>query len=127
MRKRYIIGGIIIITFLILAILSFDESKIEYSDIPGAVQSGKTVQIIGKWDKSLDYNYDADNNIFSFSMTDEKNNSIPVEFAGMKPNNFNTAPNVVVKGRVENGVFHADHILTKCPSKYEGSAEEHQY
>jgi len=46
-----------------------------------------------------------------------------VVFDGAKPNNFEIANAVVVKGRYEEGYFHANEILTKCPSKYEADAE----
>jgi cytochrome c-type biogenesis protein CcmE len=53
-------------------------------------------------------------------MKDDKGKVIPVELIGAKPNNFEIAISVVAKGRVENGVFKASSVLTKCPSKYEG-------
>jgi cytochrome c-type biogenesis protein CcmE len=45
---------------------------------------------------------------------------IPVELIGAKPNNFEAAVSVVVKGRIDDGVLKASNVLTKCPSKYEG-------
>ena len=65
-------------------------------------------------------NYNAAQNILTFALIDEKNNTEQVIYNGSKPNNFDIAPMVVVKGRYENGKFMASEILTKCPSKYEG-------
>jgi len=39
---------------------------------------------------------------------------------GPKPNNFDIATSVVIKGKMTGDFFHATEILTKCPSKYEG-------
>jgi cytochrome c-type biogenesis protein CcmE len=47
---------------------------------------------------------------------------VKVIYDGAKPNNFELANAVVVKGRYQEGYFHASDILTKCPSKYEADA-----
>jgi cytochrome c-type biogenesis protein CcmE len=44
-----------------------------------------------------------------------------VVYDGAKPANFEQADQVVVIGRYENGLFVADQLLVKCPSKYQGS------
>ena len=31
---------------------------------------------------------------------------------------------IVAKGKVKDNVFYADNVLTKCPSKYEGTGEQ---
>jgi cytochrome c-type biogenesis protein CcmE len=54
-------------------------------------------------------------------MTDDEAREVPVEYQGSKPNNFELAESIVVKGKMENGIFVASDILTKCPSKYEGT------
>lgn len=124
MNKKYIIGSLIGIAFVLVAYLSFDSSKIEYADFVNAKESGKIVQVIGSWDKSENYFYDKDKNEFVFKMKDEQGNSSHVMVEGAKPNNFDIAPMVVIKGRYEGDKFHAKEILTKCPSKYEGQFDE---
>ena len=59
-------------------------------------------------------------NTFAFTLRDEQGALIPVELIGAKPNNFEAAVSVVVKGRIDDGVLKASNVLTKCPSKYEG-------
>lgn len=124
MKPKYIIIGAIALGFLALAYFSFDSSKIDYSDFTSAKESEKTVQIIGKVDKNNSVEYKSDANRLTFTMIDELNSSEFVTFNGPKPNNFDLAPMVVVKGRYESGKFIAKEIMTKCPSKYEGSFEE---
>ena len=53
---------------------------------------------------------------------DERGSSLPVQYGGTKPGNFDQADQVVVIGRYQEGVFLADQLLVKCPSKYQGSA-----
>ena len=124
MKIKYIIGAIALIIFVAVALLSFDSSKIEYSDFKSAQESGKVVQVIGSWDKSEPCDYDAEKNKFRFTMIDEKGNKTKVIANSAKPNNFDIAPMVVIKGKYQGEQFLASEILTKCPSKYEGQFED---
>lgn len=124
MKKKYLIGIIVGIVFVILAIYSFDSSKIEYSDFSSARKEHKTVQIIGSWVKELPSSYDNQKNEFKFHLKDEKNETAEVLYNGGKPNNFDIAPMVVVKGKFEGDIFIASEVLTKCPSKYEGKMQK---
>ncbi len=124
MKAKYIITAIIALAFVALAYSAFDSSKIEYTDFTYAKKTGNTVQVTGSWDKSENYDYNAETNTFTFTMTDEKSNSSKVVYHGAKPNNFDIAPMVVIKGQFEDGIFMASSILTKCPSKYEADFEE---
>lgn len=119
MKTKYIVIGIIAIAFLALAWYSFDSNKIDYSDFDAAKASHKTVQIIGKVNKQNPVDYKQESNKLTFTLVDELNTSEFITFNGPKPNNFDLAPMVVVKGRYEAGKFIATEIMTKCPSKYE--------
>jgi cytochrome c-type biogenesis protein CcmE len=123
MKKRYLIGGIIVAAFLIVGGMSFLNSSVEYATLSKAEKSGKKVQVTGSCVKDMSTNYDTENNTFSFYMRDEDNRVAKVEFAGAKPNNFDIATSVVAKGRFENGIFKASEVLTKCPSKYESETD----
>ncbi|OGU56096.1 MAG: hypothetical protein A2X64_05405 [Ignavibacteria bacterium GWF2_33_9] len=124
MKLKYIIIGVIAIGFLGLAYYSFDSNKIDYSDFESARESLKTVQVIGKVDKTQNVSYDSDDNVLTFALIDELNTTEMITFNGPKPNNFDMAPMVVVKGRYEEGKFIAKDIMTKCPSKYEGDGND---
>ncbi|MBY0278037.1 cytochrome c maturation protein CcmE [Candidatus Binatia bacterium] len=45
--------------------------------------------------------------------------TVPVRYNGILPDMFAADRDVIVEGKVENGVFHAKTLLTACPSKYE--------
>lgn len=44
---------------------------------------------------------------------------LPVRYNGILPDMFADGRDVIVEGRVQDGVFHARALLTTCPSKYE--------
>ena len=119
-----ILGGLVIVVFMIFGAYSFLSSTVEYTDLQGAIKSGKRVQVKGYWMKNKDARFDAKLNQFSFYIRDENNDETRVVLEGAKPNNFEVATSIVLKGQYQNGYFHATDVLTKCPSKYEGQAED---
>ena len=124
MNKKYIIGFVIILVFLITGFFAFKDSKIEYTNFQGATENHKTCQVKGSWIKDKESGFDANTNTFSFYMKDENNSVMKVVVDGSKPNNFEMAESVVAKGKVKDGNFYAKEVLTKCPSKYEGKGED---
>lgn len=65
--------------------------------------------------------WDADKILLQFELYDENNVSLPVIHQGIKPDNFSDDVLVLVEGFInEEGVFEAEKIQTKCPTKYEG-------
>ena len=78
MKIKYIIGTAIGLVFVVVALLSFNSSKIEYADFSKAKDNGKIVQVIGSWDKSQPYDYNTRSNEFKFSMIDENGNKTNV-------------------------------------------------
>lgn len=123
MKPRYLIGAIVATVLAVAAWVALDSSSIEYANLERAEQLGSTVQVVGTWVKEQGQSYDAQSDIFRFTMADEEGQQIPVILHGAKPNNFEIAVSIVVKGRVENGTLHASSVLTKCPSKYEGQPQ----
>jgi len=58
--------------------------------------------------------FDAETGRFTFTMVDDLGKMEEVVYDGAKPNNFEIADAIVVKGRFSDGAFHAEDILTKC-------------
>jgi len=123
MKTKIIVGGIVVAIGIILGAVNFLESNVEYMDFTGAEQSQKRVQVKGEWVQEKGASFDADNVKFIFFMKDDANRVCKVVLDGAKPNNFELATSVVAKGKFVNGEFHATEVLTKCPSKYEGTSE----
>lgn len=131
MKAKYIIGGLIIVVFMIWGGVSFVKTTIQYVSIEKARESSKIVQVMGKIDfDRVNYNeaetrleftvYDAD------AVEKEGAASMNVVYYGVKPGNFEQATSVVLKGKADGDLFVADQMLVKCPSKYQGEGEEYQ-
>ncbi len=119
MKLKIILGGLVILAAVIFGALSFVESNVEYMDFSKAMSIKKKVQVKGTWMKDMESSFDAGKRQFTFYMKDENGLEQKVIFSGARPNNFEIADAIVIKGRFENGTFQASEILTKCPSKYE--------
>jgi cytochrome c-type biogenesis protein CcmE len=121
---KFIIAGIVIVVFATVGFFSFMGNKIEYTDFQNAQKNLKKVQIKGVVQKDKEIKYDAGSNTFTFYMKDDKNMEMKIILEGAKPNNFDIAESIVATGRVKGDIFYAKDILTKCPSKYEGTGDE---
>jgi cytochrome c-type biogenesis protein CcmE len=123
MKAKVIIGSIVVVIGIVLAAMNFLESNVEYADFTTAQKSQKKVQVKGEWVKEQSSSFDPAKVKFSFYMKDDAQRVVKVVLDGAKPNNFELATSVVAKGKFVNDEFHATEILTKCPSKYEGTSE----
>jgi cytochrome c-type biogenesis protein CcmE len=123
MKMKIIVACVVIAGALVFGALSFVESNVEYADLQTAMSSHKKVQVKGEWVKEKETNFDAQKGQFAFYMKDDNGQEVRVVLDGAKPNNFEIANAIVVKGRFQDGYFHANEILTKCPSKYEATSE----
>jgi cytochrome c-type biogenesis protein CcmE len=70
--------------------------------------SGKVVAPVSRHERTV-----------RFRLRDVKGTaSVPVSYTGTIPDLFRTGRDVHVEGQLRNGVFVADQLMTKCPSKY---------
>jgi len=122
MNLKIIIGGVVIAGAVLFGASSFIQTNVEYGDFQTARSTSKKIQVKGEWQPEKETRYDGGKGQFSFYMKDEKGTEMKVLYDGAKPNNFELANAIVIKGRVEGESFHASEILTKCPSKYEGNS-----
>lgn len=121
MKTKYLIGIPIIVIFIVFGAFSFKKTLTPYVGFEEARKSGATVQIIGQV-VFPQVEYDTQTFQLTFPITDEHGKRMLVRYGGIKPGNFEQADRVVVIGRYEEGVFLADQLLVKCPSKYQGSS-----
>ncbi len=119
MNKKLIVGISFIALFSIYGFFAFKENINPYMNFVEAKDAWGEVQIKGTWEKDLASNYDLNSHIFEFFLKDEKGTVKKVMFKGAKPNNFEHATSVVVKGKLDGDVFVSEKILVKCPSKYQ--------
>lgn len=132
MNIKIIIGVVIIAVFIVWGATAFMETTVQYVSLEKAAKATRTVQVMGKVDFDV-VNYSADHTRLEFAIYDaDAENEItatrmPVHYYGVVPGNFDQATSVVLKGKVgDEGVFVAQQMLVKCPSKYQGEEGEYQ-
>ena len=125
MKKIHIVI-LVGIAVCIMILLSFMADLSTYETLASARQKeGKTVTVIAKLDKSaavpVEYNPAKDPNLTQFYVVDSLGNRAQVRYHFEKPMDMEKSDRIVLKGKMENGVFditRKDGILIKCPSKY---------
>ena len=121
MKKTHIIGLFAIaIAISSLMIIAGDAST--YVDFATAMEyPERTHQIVGHLsiDKEINYNPELDANSFSFYMKDKKGKELRVICQKEKPAEFERSEQIVLTGKINDGIFVAHEILLKCPSKYQ--------
>ncbi|TDI74750.1 MAG: cytochrome c maturation protein CcmE [Bacteroidetes bacterium] len=123
MRPKTIIGIVLLVAFSSLLLMNFGSQVGGYMNFVQAEESGSRAHVIGDWVRDQSFKYDATTNIFSFHMVDEMGNVRQVRYMNPKPPNFEDAERLVVDGYPKGEIFIAEHILVKCPSKYENPDE----
>ncbi len=118
MKPKNIIGILLIVGFIGLAFMNFGSSVGGYMDFEQAHASGANAHVVGTWENTQPVAYDQSTNIFSFYMKDEQGAIQKVHYLNPKPANFEDAEKLVIEGSMQGDVFVANHILVKCPSKY---------
>ncbi len=125
MKLKVVVASVVIVLFIIFGSVSFLQSNVEYTDVTGAMQKHKKVQLKGQWDKEKGSAFDPKTSQFTFYLVDDSGKECKVVLDGAAPNNFELATSVVAKGRyMDEGYFHASELLTKCPSKYEAQGAD---
>lgn len=128
MKKTHIIL-IVIIALAIGAILSTFASSSTYASFNEALnEPEREFHVVGQLskEKPLEYNPEANANLFTFYLIDRDGKEKLVKFNGTKPQDFERSEQIVVSGKMKNDAFYADKILMKCPSKYNDGKSELQ-
>ncbi|MDF2946688.1 MAG: hypothetical protein K0S51_1367 [Bacillales bacterium] len=128
-KNAKMIGGSLVIAVAILFLLiaatpgsSGVELKLaellkdqqEYTDDYVTVE-GLLIEDSIKWD--------ADKIQLKFDVQDENGKKLSVIYNGVKPDNFSEGVITILQGSPDEekaGLFHAETVKTRCPSKYEG-------
>jgi cytochrome c-type biogenesis protein CcmE len=123
MKPKYIVGIVIVLVFIAFAAINLSKSLTPYVSLTEAKKSKKVVQVKGQRVVGSE-NFDMEKKIFSFRMTDDKGEQFEVVYHGVKPANLEQAEEIVVIGRYTQGLFEADQLLVKCPSKYQAEGAD---
>ncbi|MCK4574114.1 MAG: cytochrome c maturation protein CcmE [candidate division Zixibacteria bacterium] len=125
MKAKYVIGGLIIVLFMVWGATAFMKTTIQYVPIEKARTSTRMVQVMGKIDFDQ-VNFNVDQSRLEFTVYDSEAadkttaEQLKVVYYGVVPGNFDQATSVVLKGKTDGEFFVADQMLVKCPSKYQG-------
>ncbi len=130
MKTPAIIGMLIILSALAFGAKAFVTNLTPYVSFAQARQSQNgTVQIMGPLDKNS-IQSTTEGLRFDILAKDNPKDRMTVLFKESKPSNFSLAIEVTAIGRYQpgatpnSGIFHADKLLVKCPSKYQGTEAE---
>ena len=119
MKKAYIIallfaiGGVVLLT-------TASKDMSTYATFADAEASESKFRVVGTLalDKEMVYNPEVDPNYFSFFVNDSEGSQRKVILKEAKPQDFEMSEQIVMSGAMNDGVFMADQVLVKCPSKY---------
>ena len=121
-RIWYAVGAVLVVAFLAYGTTSFKSNLTPYVSFEEASRSGKKVQVAGGLVEDSTEYLDATKEL-RFAMVDDDGNTLTVHYNGVKPGNFEEAVQIVAVGTYRQGVFEAEQLLVKCPSKYQGLEE----
>jgi cytochrome c-type biogenesis protein CcmE len=117
------VGAVLVVAFLAYGTTSFKSNLTPYVSFEEASRTGKKVQVAGGLVENSTKYLDASEEL-RFAMLDEDGNTMTVHYNGVKPGNFEEAVQIVAVGSFSEGVFHAEQLLVKCPSKYQGLEDD---
>lgn len=122
-RIWYAVGGVLVVAFLAYGTTSFKSNLTPYVSFEEASRSERKVQVAGGLvENSTEYVDESEE--LRFTMVEEDGDTMTVLYKGVKPGNFEEAVQIVAVGSYGDGVFHAEQLLVKCPSKYQGLEDD---
>jgi len=153
-RSKFIIGGLLILAAVAYLIISSTRASAEYFmtvdelKAEGPAIVGKSLRVSGavigdtiQYDpQSLELTFEVahvpgDNaeveaqgglaKVLHEAVTDPASARIKVIYVGVKPDLMRDEAQAIMTGQVgEDGIFQADELLLKCPTKYEEAVPE---
>lgn len=153
-RAKFIFGGLLIVAAIIYLIISSTQASAQYFltveelMAKGDSVAGRELRISGavigdsiQYDaKTLTLNFEVahvpgDNKeieaqgglaeVLHAAVEDQNRTKLQVEYIGVKPDLLRNEAQAIMTGHMgENGVFQAEELLLKCPTKYEEAVPE---
>ncbi len=124
-KKKFVIGGIIVVLAIgYLGFIGFQSAATYYYEVGELLAQGGSI-----YDENVRVNgqvapgsveQEAQGTILRFTIIDvEGEESLPVFYQGVVPDTFKVGNEVVVEGQLNSdGIFQADTLMPKCPSRY---------
>jgi cytochrome c-type biogenesis protein CcmE len=148
-RVKFIVGGILILAAVIYLIFSSTKANAEYFMTVDEVHAksdsmvGRSLRISGAViGSTIQFNPESNNLTFEIAnvpgdnatiaaqgglskvlhdaVADPRRTRLAITYAGPKPDLMRDEAQAIITGQLgEDGVFHANELLLKCPTKYE--------
>lgn len=148
-RNKFLFGGLLILAAVVYLIVSASQANAEYFmtvdelNEKGASVTGRSLRVSGaiigdtiQYDpQTLTLTFDVahvpgDNaeieaqgglaEVLHQAVIDPSRNRMHVVYVGVKPDLMRDEAQAIMTGRIgEDGVFHAEELLLKCPTRYE--------
>ncbi len=122
-RVWYAVGTVLVVAFLAYGTTSFKSNLTPYVSFEEASRTARKVQVAGGLVENSSEYLDESQEL-RFTMVEEDGDTMVVHYDGVKPGNFEEAVQIVAVGRYDDGVFYAEQLLVKCPSKYQGLEDD---
>lgn len=153
-RAKFIIGGLLILAAVVYLIVSSTKASAQYFltvnelNAKGSSVAGRDLRVSGavigdtiQYDsKTLTLQFDVahvpgDNNeiaaqgglaaVLKAAVEDPSRQRLHVVYNGVKPDLLKNEAQAIMTGKVgQDGVFHAEELLLKCPTKYEDAVPQ---
>lgn len=148
-RNKFILGGVLILTAVVYLIVSSTRASAEYFmtvdevQAQGAAAVGKNLRLSGAVVGDT-IQYDAETLTLTFevahvtadnaeieaqgglaevlyqAVNDPTSQRVKVVYVGVKPDLLRGEAQAIMTGQLDpDGIFHADELLLKCPTRYE--------
>ena len=125
MKKKglYFVGVVLLLGFAGFSASAFKETLTPYVPYETARKGDRVVQVAGALAKDSSSYVAAEESLYFTLQEPETKQTLRVRYKGLKPANFEDAISIVAIGRYDQAAqnFHADKLLVKCPSKYQGA------
>ncbi len=153
-RTKFILGGVLILAAVVYLIFSSTQASAEYFmtvdevKAEGSSAVGKSLRLSGAVLGDT-IQYDADTLTLTFDVAHVSGNNAEIEaqgglaevlfqavndpgrqrvrvvYVGPKPDLLRGEAQAIMTGQIgDDGIFHADELLLKCPTKYEQAVPE---
>ncbi len=130
--KFIVAGGFILCSITYLMFTGFSDSMVYYHTVSEALEiaqenSDKGIRVSGYVSSGTIKRDQSASRVDFLVYERDSDQTLPVVYQGIIPDTFKDDAEVVVEGTYhsKDGVFHANVLLAKCPSKYEALGDEH--
>jgi len=130
--KFIVAGGFILCSITYLMFTGFSDSMVYYHTVSEALEiaqenSDKGIRVSGYVSSGTIKRDQSASRVNFLVYERDSDQTLPVVYQGIIPDTFKDDAEVVVEGTYhsKDGVFHANVLLAKCPSKYEALGDEH--